>query len=103
MNSTKNSGTPFGNNPSGSYLGQPAVVSAGSVIVKDWYNYLSTTFGLGIRPAFSDNIEQLFTLSNTNINLQISNVKCAQGNLFRTLTGRITVLRGNEFDIVLDD
>lgn len=47
-------GTPFGNNPSGSPLGQIKTNgsgASGSFKVNNWANYLSSAYGAGVNPA----------------------------------------------------
>lgn len=57
------SGTPNGNNPSGSPLGPVRTNgngAPGAFKVGSWTNYLSTAYGAGVSPAFLGSVNELF-------------------------------------------
>lgn len=57
------SGTPNGNNPSGSPLGpvrNNGNGAPGAFKVGSWTNYLSTAYGAGVSPAYLGSVNQLF-------------------------------------------
>lgn len=62
-NLANNPGTPNGNNPSGSPLGQINTNgngAPGSFKINNWVNYLSTAYGAGINPAIIGSVNELF-------------------------------------------
>jgi hypothetical protein len=65
-NLSTNPGTPYGNNPSGSPLGpvrRGGNGAAGSFVVNNWRNYLSSAYGAGVNPSFPDTVTELFPFS----------------------------------------
>lgn len=56
-------GTPFGNNPSGSALGdvkRNGDGAPGSFRINSWRNYLSSAYGAGVNPAIFGSVNELF-------------------------------------------
>lgn len=120
------SGTPNGNNPSGSPLGPVRTNgngAPGGFRVGSWTNYLSTAYGAGVSPAFLGSVNELFPfnfLSGTSGNQsQGTNVlnnypglrgdrdgtrggrgRCGAQNVARNVvTGVVVEVRADGFDV----
>jgi hypothetical protein len=76
----RGSGTPFGNNPSGSALGpirNDGNGAPGSFRVPNWNNYLSSAYGAGVNPAVTGSVNELFPfnfLSTTSENQALNTI-----------------------------
>ena len=118
----RGSGTPFGNNPSGSALGpikNDGNGAPGSFRVANWNNYLSSAYGAGVSPAVTGSVNELFPFnllsttsgnqaSNTNVNNNYGSLRggaredCFAGRQAqseRVTTGVVVEVRGDGFDI----
>jgi len=115
------SGTPFGNNPSGSALG-PATGTGGSFRVNSWTNYLSTAFGAGVNLGWNGVVTDLYPFSfpatspcplatavpvvTTGVVTAVRNdsfdVRSNQGQLYQVNVAPCTVLNANRPDYILE-
>ncbi len=118
------SGTPNGNNPSGSPLGpvrNDGNGAPGAFKVGSWTNYLSTAYGAGVSPAFLGSVNELFpfnflsgTSGNQSQGTNVSNNypalrgadgangrgRCGAQNVARNVvTGVVVEVRADGFDV----
>ena len=95
-----NTGTPIGNNPAGSALGQ-ATGSAQRMHISSWTNYLSSAYGRGINSTLDQNINYLypFTIEIQN-GLRGSNQNiCDQNGPVRAIEGTITGMNNGVINV----
>lgn len=92
-------GSPSGNNPAGSPLGQ-ATGSTTRIQIDDWTHYLSSAFGKGINPTLDGNINYLypFTMGEQN-GLRGGNNICNQNGPVRAIEGEITGMRNGKIHV----
>lgn len=98
-----NPGTPYGNNPSGSALGE-ATQGTDAFQVNDWAGYLSSAFGRGINPKFDGNVNRLYSFSlQGQTGLRGSTSSCEGSGPLRSFSGLIQTVGGSFMDVRLDN
>lgn len=99
-----NPGTPYGNNPSGSALGE-ATKGAQAFEVRNWTGYLSSAFGQGIHPRLDENINKLYTFNFPFQNgLRNTGSSSCDGNgALRSINGRVQAVGSNYIDVSIDN
>ena len=97
-----NPGTPYGNNPSGSALGE-ATKGTDGFEVQDWTNYLSNAFGKGINPRIDGNINRLYPF-RTESQGTTSGLRggCEGSGPIRSVTGKIVSIGSSHIDLNTD-
>ena len=114
-NGATNPGAPFGNNPSGSALGEVAQNTngaPGAFQIDSWTHYLSNAFGAGVHPAHARSVNELFPfnyLSDAEGNVVVNGYTGLRGGCGpavgpqRSFEGEVVAVRAHDFDVRTTD